>query len=175
MPAALDLPWEAIKTLCFAIGVRPALRQMGIEHHEDAVYQRAKREGWQLRNVPRNLPVPPTVKQPVSLVRSPQEALRAELSELNAKSRLGIARGLAKGAEHISQMDGETIVEEAANVKQTVQSLALTHSWNANQPVTKVSLSITGAHEVSVEATAEAIDAEWSDETDGHSESADGP
>lgn len=79
---------------------------------------------------------------------------------------------LAKAATHIESMDGQKIVLDASNVKQTVQSLGIVHGWAANQPVTKVSLTITGSHEVSgsVESGAasdEVLDAVWEDSPDG--------
>lgn len=159
MPAALDVDWEQVRTLAVAVGLKVAAERLGLPY--DAVRQRSSREQW-LASVPRNQPLPPTVKQPVTLVTSPAEAMRNELADLNGKSRLSVARGLRKASSHIEQMDGQGIVEDAANVKQTVQSLALVHGWAAHQTITKVAINLTGtAGDLS--APPATIEAEWED------------
>jgi hypothetical protein len=161
------IDWPAVRTLSVAVGVREAARRMGL--NEERVKKRCTREGWLSdpavrAATERSVALRNSMSPIVPATLSAAQAMTQELAQLNAKSRIGVARGLAKAATHIESMDGQEIVMDASNVKQTVQSLALVHGWSANQAVTKVSLSITGAHEVSVEATSDAIDAEWSDE-----------
>lgn len=162
MPAALDVDWEQVRTLAVAVGLKVAAERLGLPY--DAVRQRSCREDW-LTSVPRNQALPPTVRQPVTLVTSPAKALADELSALGGKSRLSVARGLAKASAHIETMDGQEIVEDAANVKQTVQSLAVVHGWAANAPVTKIALHLTGGHSVTVEEGT-TMEAEWCDGDD---------
>lgn len=131
--------------------------------------QRSKREGW-LDSPEARLAVSrarehraymTTGSQQASAV-SPATALQQELAALNSKSRLGMARGLAKAAAHVETLDGQEVLEDASNIKQTSQSLALVHGWAANAPAARIDLRITGAHEVSAEQPS-AIEAEWSD------------
>lgn len=143
---------------------------------EERVKKRCTREGW--LNDPvvraateRSVALRNSMSPIVPATLSAAQVMSQELADLGSRSRLSVARGLRKATEHIEQMDGQEIVMDASNVKQTVQSLALVHGWQANQAVTKVSLSITGAHAVNVEAKEDAVDAEWSDEqvVDGES------
>lgn len=162
MPAALDVDWEAVRTLAVAIGLKAAAERLGLPY--DAVRQRSSREEW-FASLPRNQALPPTVARPVTLVTSPAQALQAELAELGGKSRLSVARGLAKASEEIERMDGQEVLADASNVKQTVQSLAVVHGWAANVAITKVSLRLTGEHQVQdVQAVEDQpIEAEWRD------------
>lgn len=163
MPAALDLDWEAVKTLSIAIGVAEAVRRMGIEQHAFAVYQRAKREGWRIRERPRGTPLPPTVLKPVPLVKTPSQVMAEELKDLGSRSRLSLARGLAKGAESVEHMDGDEIRLDAANVKSLVQSTSIVHGWQNSAPTVNVNLGMTAQREGTQPET---LEAEWSDGVD---------
>lgn len=147
-----------------AVGVREAARKLGIS--EEAAMKRSQREGWlstpEARQSVRLAHEARGIVRSSSAQPSAAQAMAQELTSLNSKSRLAMARGLGKAAAHVEQMDGQEIVEDASNVKQTVQSLALVHGWQANQTVTKVAINLTGvAPELSGQPTT--IEAEWED------------
>jgi hypothetical protein len=160
MPVALDVDWSHVRTLACAVGLKVAAARLGLPY--DAVRQRSSREEW-FANIPRNQVLPPTVKKPVTLVTTPAEALVQELKDLGSKSRVSLARGLAKAAHSVEVMDGNEILERAGDVKSTAQSLALVHAWSANSPVVKVALNVTGEAQVSVTSEQPTLDAEWCD------------
>lgn len=160
MPAALDLDWEAVKTLSIAIGVSEAVRRMGIEAHAMAVYQRARREGWQIKDRPRGEPLPGTVQKVVKLVKTPSQVMAEELKDLGSRSRLSLARGLAKGAEHVENLPAEIVLADAQNVKSLVQSTSIVHGWQNSAPTVNVNLGMTAQREG---AQPETLEAEWSD------------
>lgn len=128
MPAALDVNWNEVRTLAIAIGLKAASERLGLPY--DAVRQRSSREEW-FTALPRNQTLPATVRQPVTLVTSPAKAMADELADLGSKSRLSLARGLAKASDHIATMEGPQILDRSADVKQTVQSIAAVHGWAA--------------------------------------------
>lgn len=158
MPAALDLDWEAVKTLSVAIGVAEAVRRMGIEAHAMAVYQRARREGWQIKDRPRDVALPATVHKVVKLVKTPSQVMAEELKDLGSRSRLSLARGLAKGAAHVENLPPETVLADAQNVKSLVQSTSVVHGWNNSAPTVNVNLGMTAQRE---QVQPDAIEAEW--------------
>lgn len=59
----------------------------------------------------------------------PADALQSKLAELDSETRLSLAKGLHKGAEHVAQLAGPDILAEAKSIHSLTQSTALVHSW----------------------------------------------
>jgi len=164
MPAALEIDWPSVRILAMAVGVREAARQLGIS--EGAVLQRSTREKWladpQIRSV-----VARTVSERQSALSSavitPAEAMQNELKKLNSESRMGFARGLHKAALSVQELSGDAVLEQAQNVKATIQSAATIHGWSASSPVVKVALNVTGEAHVQVSEEPHTMEAEWCD------------
>lgn len=166
MSATVEIDWSAVRTLAVAVGVREAARRLGIS--EDATLQRCHREGWlrdpEMRAVTaRSVALRSSALS--SAVISPEQVMRDELASLGKNSRLSMARGLSKAAAHVETMDGQEIVMDASNIKQTVQSLDLIHGWKEQPVAVKVALSVTGmqASVAADVADIPAIEGEWSD------------
>lgn len=145
---------EAIKMLVMEIGINATSKRMGIP--DSTINSWIKREGW-------FTDTPKAFRARSIPIRTPSQALVAELTELSGDSRMHFARGLNKTARHVATMTGNEILERASEVKQSVQAVALTHAWQADRPVNKISLSVTGAN---VKLEQSAIEAEWSDSED---------
>lgn len=143
--------------LVMEIGVSSASKRLGIP--ASTIDSWISRDKW-YEGVPdafraRSLPV-----------STPSQALVAELTELSGDSRMHFARGLNKTARHVAAMSGSEILEKASEVKQSVQAVAITHAWQADRPVNKISLSVTGANVKLEQGHGGVIDAEWSDAED---------
>lgn len=146
MPAALALDWTAIQTSAIEIGIAETIRQMGLEQHADAVYQRSKREGW-LVSIPRNQPLPPSVSKPVSIVRSAPQAVIAAMREGVLEGRASGIRIHRRAMNRLERMDDDELVQPETTdvfVKQ-VKAGAVLGGYNAGESVARVSLTLAGA------------------------------
>lgn len=133
MPAAtLALEWESIKMLCVSLGVRPAIRQMGLEGTSTAetIRKRAQREGW-LDGIARDQPVPITVSKPVPNVpKSPAEALAEAYREDRVETRMSVSRAARKAAKTLEDKSGhELIADGGVTLKTVAQTASLVHGW----------------------------------------------
>ncbi len=160
MPAALDVEWGEVKMLAMQIGPRAAARRMGL--NENAVLQRSSREKWMV-NIPRDQPLPLTMKQPVTGVISAAQALRDEMADMGSKSRLNMARALYAVSEHVVTREPEINLADASNVKQTIQSQDILHGWKESNPVAKVALTITGGQIAQTIQELPPVEGEWED------------
>lgn len=134
MPAALDVDWEAIKTLAIAVGIREAARRVGIS--EESVMQRSSREGW-LRDLPRSIPMPPTVMRAVSVVSNPGEAMGQAMKDLNDGTRFGHAKVARKIADKLSQSDEDELLAIMPSVLMAGKHAALVAgNWGGQQGTT---------------------------------------
>lgn len=161
MPAALDVDWEAIKTLAIAVGAREAARRLGMS--EDAVRQRCTRERW-MADLPRSQTLPLSVRQPVATVATPSQVMAASMREKAVRGRAAALTAGCKALERIAEMDAdELILPESADValKWTKQH-ATAAGYGAGDGVAKVALNITGGHAVTQEQPM-TLDAEWGD------------
>lgn len=158
MPAALDVNWTEVQMLALTVGVREAARQMGIS--EDAVRMRSSREGW-IKERAASVPLPPTMKQPVTVVTSAAEAFKNALTERGNKSRLALAKGLGAAADCIAEMPGEQVLANSQDVKNVVGSLSTVHAWGEQGAMIKMNLNVTGTNASNPGAgNAQTLDAE---------------
>lgn len=159
--AVQPVNWEAVRVLAVAIGVREAARQCGVS--VEAAMKRSQREGWlsdprlraanqQMQITKRNMAV--ACPQGVS---SPAAVMAAELVSLGQKTRISLARGIAKAGEHIESMDGQEILMDAQNVKSVAQTADLVHGWKDSAPQVKIRLDVLSgsadAQPIDIEAT----------------------
>lgn len=143
---------EAVRLLVIEIGATNTARRLGIK--ESTISTWATRYGWSKE-------MKPLGKR--RFIVTPAQALIDEYKDLDGDSRISLARGLNKSARAVANMTGEDIIEKADKVKSVAQSVSLVHAWQADRPVNKISLSVTGAN-LKIEEEEVAIDAEWSDE-----------
>lgn len=127
MPAALDVNWEAVRTLAVQIGVREAARQCGIE--ENAVCQRSWREGW-LKNLPRSESLPPTMlPQPVSGIIKPHDVL----TNLGQETRVNHAIAANKISGKVAQMEADEALNRVPDILAAAKHAAVVHGWSGAQ------------------------------------------
>lgn len=138
-PQRID--WESVKMLALEVGVREAARKLGLS--EERVKKRCTLDGWlsnpsarriaQQAVQQRNLPVPQV---------SPSAALHAELLILGSKTKLGIAKGLARAGEVIGEMGGVQVIDNAHEIKSVAQTASIVHNWDKSQGVPKIRLEL---------------------------------
>lgn len=141
MPPPLSVHWPSVHALALQIGVREAARQFGIS--EEAALKRSQRESW-IVDRPSSVPLPtsirPTEKKDengrVLTVLTGPKATANVLRELGEKTRIGLAKGLAKGAAHVEQLDGEEVLMNAKNIASLTKSASDVHGWSAAGPAT---------------------------------------
>jgi hypothetical protein len=155
------ISWEAVKALAAVVGVREAARQMGLS--EEQVKKRCTREGWLATPEARvanqravamrsgsSAPIPLSPMSPAALIH-------AELAQLGSKTRLSIARGIAKAGEHIETLPAPEILDRAQDIKSVAQTADLVHGWKDAAPQVKIRLDV-----LSGSAEAQPIDVEAS-------------
>lgn len=162
----LDLEWPAIKILCLSMGIRPAIREMGYEGTStaEAIRKRAHREGW-LENVPRNVPLPPTMSpKPPSIVPNvtydPATALINAFKDDMVQTRLGGSRLVRRQVKHLEQKsDHELVADGGGTVLTVLKGAALVHDW-ATQGTQKVTVCIQSGGTEGVIVPSETADQE---------------
>lgn len=149
VPMPRPINWEAVKALAAVVGVREAARRM--ELSEDRVRQRSCREKWldspdarkavQLAHNARTMEKSVTTLSPAALISS-------EIASLGSKTRLSLARGVSKAAEHVESLSGSEILEKSADVKAVAQTADLVHGWKDAAPQVKIRLDVlSGSNE----------------------------
>lgn len=79
---------------------------------------------------------------------SPMAAMAQELAGLGQKTRIGIARGLARASEVVSEMQGVQVIDNAHEIKSVAQTAGLIHGWDKSGPNTaKIRLEVISAHQ----------------------------
>lgn len=165
--------WEAVRMLASVVGVREAARRM--ELSEDRVRQRSCREGWlstpeakaanQIAQAQRS---GITVRHQVS----PAALIQGEIAALGSKTRLALARGIAKAGEHVETLDGAAIVADAGNVKSIAQTADMIHGWKDAAPAVKIRLDVLGSIQetpiVEIETTVSPSDVWVSDDVEDY-------
>ena len=175
--AALPQPvnWEAVRMLALVVGVRESARRMGIS--EEAVKKRCTREGWlatkEARAVNKMAIAQRTgVTASVCPQKSPVALIHAEITNLGGKSRLSLARGVAKAAETVESMSGDEILDRSGDVKSIAQTADLVHGWKDAAPSVKIRLDVlSGASEqpvFDVDCDVTAWDEATSDDLDSY-------
>lgn len=169
---AKPISWEAVKTLAAVVGVREAARQMGLS--EEQVKKRCTREGWlstpEARIANQRAVAMRTGKsEPVpSSPMSPSALVNAEIASLGGKSRLSLARGIAKAASHVETMDGQEILLDSQNVKAIAQTADLVHGWKDAAPQVKIRLDVLsgGAEPAPIDISADVMPSDSWDSAD---------
>lgn len=160
MPAALDVDREAVKMLVMEVGVRGAARAMGLPEATVAAW--SARGKW-IESIPRSQPLPPSMVQSLaSGAISPSAALGNTLKSLNNETRLQHAIAQAEVAREVASRKASVNLEDASNVKASIQSAAILHGWSANAPVTRISLHVSG-HDTGLPDAGTTVDAEWAE------------
>lgn len=171
MPEALKpISWDAVRALAAVVGVREAARRMQIS--EEQVKKRCTREGW-LRSPEARaankmavaLRSGSSAPIPVSPM-SPDALIHAEITGLGRKTRLSLARGIAKAGEHVEKLQGAAIVEDAQNIKAIAQTADLVHGWKDSTPNVKIRLDVLATPENAgpiLDVEAEVSDSEQAD------------
>lgn len=169
-PVAKPISWEAVRALAAVVGVREAARQMGLS--EEQVKKRCTREGWlstpeaRVANQ-RAVAMRSGTSAPIPLSpMSPAALIHAELASLGSKSRLSIARGVAKASETVENMQGLDILDRSADVKAIAQTADLVHGWKDAAPQVKIRLDVLSgsaeAQPIDIEAT---VTDTWAEDT----------
>ncbi len=99
---------------------------------------------------------------------SPAALVHAELASLGSKTRLSLARGIAKAGEHVETLSGAEIVEQSSDVKNIAQTADLIHGWKDAAPQVKIRLDVLGATSepvIDVTSEAQVLD-DWHDASD---------
>lgn len=126
MPAALDVNWDAIKTLSIAVGMLQASNQTGVSY--PAIRQRASRESWFAPVTT----IPPTKLQtPVTPVTKASDALQTVLAEDETKVKTFLSKTLRRTSGHMSKMLPEHVYATADKAKAIVGSAAQLYQWDA--------------------------------------------
>lgn len=144
---AVPVNWEAVRALAMVVGVREAARRMGIS--EAATMQRSAREGWLASPEAKQVNKMAVAQRSGVTVAACQQMsagalISAEISQLGGKTRLSLARGIAKAGEHIETLPGLAIVADAQNIKSIAQTADLVHGWKDSAPQVKIRLDILG-------------------------------
>jgi hypothetical protein len=177
MAQSLEVSEDALKLMVAEHGVRGTARLLGMDERQtDTFRQRVTRGKWlsdPAIATMRAKSVRPTV--PVVAALSPHAALAAEIAALGGKSRLSLARGVSKAAEHIESMKGVDILDRSGDVKAVAQTADLVHGWKDAAPQVKIRLDVLGGNTesqiVDVEASAEPIVSDsdsWNNELDSY-------
>lgn len=146
--APQPISWEAVKALAAVVGVRESARRMGIS--EEQVKKRCTREGWLSTpeaKAANAIAIAGRSGKTAALVptSSPAALIHAEIASLGSKTRLSLARGIAKAGEHVESLDGASIVADAGNVKAIAQTADLVHGWKDAAPQVKIRLDVLGS------------------------------
>lgn len=168
---AVPISWEAVKTLAAVVGVREAARRMGLS--EEQVKKRCTREGW-LRTpearLANQMAIAGRSGRTAALVPtvSPSAAIHAELTALGSKTRLSLARGVSKAANHVETLSGSDILDKSQEIKAVAQTADLVHGWKDAAPQVKIRLDVLGASTepvIDVTSEAQVLD-DWQDASD---------
>lgn len=167
---ATPVNWEAVRALAMVVGVREAARRMGIK--ESAAQQRSAREGW-LSSPEAKRANQMAIAQRSGLTvapcnqLSPAALISAELTALGSKTKLGIARGLARAGEVIGEMGGVQVIDNAHEIKSVAQTADLVHGWKDAAPQVKIRLDVLGsaAESAPIDISADVVSDSWGEES----------
>lgn len=160
---------DALKLMVAEHGVRGTARLLGMnERQTDAFRQRVTRGKWladpHIASV-RAKASPTSPYSPVVAKLSPTAALHGELVALGQKTRVSLARTIAKAGTHLETLDGAAVVADAGNVKAIAQTADLVHNWKDQAPQVKIRLDVLNgsaeAAPIDVEAS---VSGEWTED-----------
>lgn len=128
MPAALDVNREAVRLLVVQYGVREAARQMGL--NEDTVAAWSARGKW-LADLPRSVPLPPSMVRPASDASNPAQALAKAMLEDSVQTRASLLRTTRRAVARAERCDDdELMTQEVAGVLHShAKTAALAGGW----------------------------------------------
>jgi hypothetical protein len=164
---------DALKLLVAEHGVRGTARLLGMDERQTETFKkRVTRAGWmqekavaeiRAKSVNVNLGRP---SSPLVPALSPTAALHAELNLLGSKTRLSIARGIAKAGEHIESMDGQEILIDAQNIKSVAQTADIIHGYRDAAPQVKIRLDVlSGSAEAAPIDIEASVSDSWAEDT----------
>lgn len=142
MPAPLaDVDWEQMRLLVRQLGVHEAARQTGV--NVNTIKYHSVQEGWfaHLRQPKDEIVIPASMKSSTSPTK-PIVALENALAELGEKTRLGLAKGIAKGAEHVSELSGDQIVEKAPQIASLTKAAGAIHGFGQTAGQTLIQVNV---------------------------------
>lgn len=172
---SLEISEDALKLMVAENGVRGTARMLGMDERQtEAFKRRVSRAGWmsdpaiaaihKQSNAPSaGRPLLPAVPK-----MSPIAAVQAELASLGSKTRLSLARGVSKAANHVETLSGSDILEKSAEVKAVAQTADLVHGWKDAAPQVKIRLDVLNASpEPVIDVTSESqVLEDWEDASD---------
>ncbi len=141
MTTTKEVNREQVRMLVADLGYAETSQRTGIK--EPTLRQWSKRFGWSVTR--------PHAQAVTSVTRAPADAHADALAELEAQTRLS----LAKSAARMSHEATEAKLRDSANVKNVAQTAAIVHRWdakteNSQNVVVNVALLGVQPHEVSV-------------------------
>lgn len=147
-PQARPIEWGAVQALAMVVGVREAARRMQLS--EEQVKKRCTREGWlkspEAREINKMVVASRScTTSAVGPQMSPAAQILSEIASLGQKSRLSLARGIAKAGEHVETLTGPEILDRSADVKSIAQTADLVHGWKDSSPNVKIRLDVLNA------------------------------
>jgi hypothetical protein len=130
--ASLAVDKEQVRAIAVQVGVREAARQCGLS--EDTVKSWSKREGWlkekeQIAVVQEQAIQRKRINQGLHpIAPKPADVLK----KYDGQTRMGIAKGLMRGAKEVGKMKGAEVVMAAQQVSSLAKAAALVHGWAVN-------------------------------------------
>lgn len=165
MPAPLAVDREAVKAHALSYGLAEAARAYGLPY--ETVRQWSSRGQWlsQAGVTSVSQPLPQSMQPTVTPVTvTPAQAVQSSMQRLGERSKVRLARGLARGALHVAHMKPSTVVANAQQIKALADTGAKLHGWGAETSggaMLGISLSVSVSPEqpvIDVAATVEPID-----------------
>lgn len=124
---------EAVKTLCVAIGVRKAARQLGLP--ESTVKSWSTRGKWFLQ--PPCVQQPPTVekilKPLASSASTPSNSLANSLADDSSVTRLKLSKAARKAATRFAGRSGDQIIKDSQALRHVTVVASTVHGWEENK------------------------------------------
>jgi Putative ATPase subunit of terminase (gpP-like) len=118
---------ESVRVLAIELGAREAARRLGL--NEDTVCSWARRYKWQL---PQRKSGRPCTDLASTMHTQPGDILLAEQKSLEAKTKTGLSRAVAKAAEHASTKP-PLEVTSTAQLRDLAAAASRVFAWNKNE------------------------------------------
>jgi hypothetical protein len=143
MAQALAVDWQEVRLIALQVGVREAARQLGL--NEKTVLHKSHTEGWmQAKEVAIAAKQQLQERQGVQSVSVKAQDLLRNYGE---KTKMGLAKGLAKGAEVVGEMDGQEILMASQQVAQLTKAAKDLHDWGNGSGAVTIRLDVVaGQH-----------------------------
>jgi len=132
MPAPLAVDREAVKAHVVNYGVRETARVYGLPQATVSAWSARGKWLQTAGTVAEVQPLPVSMQPQKRDIPTPATAATASLEKLGEKSKVRLARGLARGALHVANMRPSKVVESAPQVKALVDAGAKLHGWGAD-------------------------------------------